>query len=309
MKRKFSTVIFFFLLIGIAQASSPIKINVADGNLALKADNISFQKVLEELSNKTGIKVKYIGDIETKNDMVNVNIQSRPFERGVRELLRDWNHVLVKDDKTSAIIKIMILGKLRDGEATNIVDSDGEVMRVATSTLAEPVIQTVRDALQRVNDAKTPERKASAILGLASYQNSDTLGVLKPALDDKDESIRQAALESMRSSYLDDPETLAKVREMALNDPASQRQALEVLVRYDASEEGKSVLQKIAAEGDGATSNFAKQELRRMEHEKATAHTADTQIQQQIAYDAKALSESGRADIPASRVQDNMSVD
>ena len=77
---------------------------------------------------------------------------------------------------------------------------------------------------------------------------------------------------------------MEEVRRLAAEDPDPKVRtaALEVLVRYDESQEGRELLEKLAAAegGDETTRDFAKRHLKRMDAEAAASVAGHLQVNQ-----------------------------
>ena len=90
----------------------------------------------------------------------------------------------------------------------------------------------------------------SALGNLGNHDDERALTALVPALDDVDESSRRSALEALRwqSRTSRNPEAVSRVAEAieTEHDPALQRAALEVLVRYGDPDDVLKVIEPIA---------------------------------------------------------------
>jgi hypothetical protein len=167
---------------------------------------------------------------------------------------------------------------------------EGEVMMIGPNDAPpgqpggeqEPTLP--RDESDRVSGAISAAKNASdqdalvgALRNLGQFQDSRTVEVLLPALKSETPEVRMAALEAMRWGTVSDSNALEEVRYLAERepDPMVRGAALEVLVRYDTTDEGRKLLERLTEESEADIRDFAREHLNRMDAEARTALGAE----------------------------------
>lgn len=119
------------LITNSLHAQTGIEINAENGNLSVKANNISASELAVELSNTLGITVVVTGDAETR---VNLDIVEEPLETALGKL--SPNNMLVRDSSASEIIEVVLMM----GEGQNGSQSSGSEQFLPTGSPAEEVL-------------------------------------------------------------------------------------------------------------------------------------------------------------------------
>ena len=274
-----------FLMIGATNASL---ITVHSGMISVHVKEAPLGEILKAIGDQTGIMFIVMEEMAVEEVRVSEEFSDLYLEEGVTRLLKGLNYSLMRDQETGALKEVVILGIGTEGETS--VDSLSPAESEADEESSEnPGYEEAGDQVtQAVNEAltaKEPGEQVESLLKLNDMQHAGTVDVLTPILQSEHAEVREATLEAMRWGRVEDAPTLAEVRRLAAedSDPNVRRAALEVLIRYDTTQEGRALLEKVA-EGKGEDSRFqgfAKQHLRRMDEEAAAVAAGDPQVDQQ----------------------------
>jgi len=273
----------------IAAAPAPVA-QVHDGKLTVHAESAPLSDVLIEIGRQAGLTIalageKKTGEVAMPDDLVSDDFVDLPLEQGIARLLAGWEYSWVKDLTTGALKEVYLRARMNPVPGIPLPSSGPEL---GPPRLSErPTVREGRatgDPLGRAIDAARtttdPERQAEALASLGNFQDTRTLEVLRPALQSDHQEVKRAVLEAMRDGGVQDPVALEEVRRLAEQDPDAsvQAAALEVLVRYDSSREGRALLEKLAEEEQGVFRDFAQQHLQRMDEEEQASRSGADQI-------------------------------
>jgi len=281
-----------FLLTG---ASFGPQVTVHSGMLTVRAKRVPLVEVLAAVSDQAKVKFTVVGEWKVDEVLISDDFAGLPLERGIARLLRGVSYSLI-GDKAGALRKVVILGRGTSAGSTRndaayaapagseapdntpaVSEGPEEAESHETSSPPETTEDRLAEAITAAKAAQNPDEQVDALLKLGDYQDNRALGALTPALQSPHAAVRSAALEAMRRGTVQEPSALIDVRRMASHDPDQEvrRSALEVIVRYDKTPEGRALLERLTAGGDEALRDFATRELGRMDEEAAEAG-ADT---------------------------------
>jgi HEAT repeat protein len=223
-----------------------------------------------------------IGGIPVSDDFT-----ALPLAQGIVRLLRravqSPSYTLITDNNTGALLAVYILDSASGTSPAAVagrLSPPGAAAREYSA--ARPGSITSSTEATHVDQAtQSPEAQAIALRALRDVQDPRTLQTLQSALQSEVTDVRKAALEALRGGIGQETEVLAEVRTVAAHDvePAVRQAALEVLVRYDESAATHALLEALAAEEEGASRDFARRELQRLEEEEEAHSRPDPQIQ------------------------------
>jgi len=295
----FLAMISWVLLMG---ASFGPQVTVHSDMLAVRAKEVPLSEVLAAISDQAKVKFTVVGEGKVDEVLISDDFAGLPLERGIARLLKGLSYSLIAD-KAGVLRKVIILGRGTSGGSTRgdtsamlenrpEAESVGDRMAEAsTAAMLEnrPVAESheasfesetaddrLAEAITAAKAAQNPEEQVNALLKLGDYQDNRTLEALMPALQSPHTEVRKAGLAAMRWGTVHDASALNDVRRAAEYDPdpGVRRSALEVLVRYDETPEGRALLERLAEGGDEAFRELSKEHLRRMDEE-AAASTSD----------------------------------
>jgi hypothetical protein len=270
-------------LMGAADAP---KVTVDSGQLFVSAKEVPISQVLEAIGEQTNIKFIVMENEMVEQLRVSEEFTNLPVELGIARLLKGFSYSVLRDEQSGAVKQVVIL---RTGTPDALTDNEPASSQLkpepeshGSSALAAD--DRVEQAIDAALSARDPEEQVELLVELGELQQTRTLEVLTPLLHSKNAEVREATLEAMRWGTVQEASTLEEVRRLAAEDPDSQVRgaALEVLVRYDKSQEGRALLEKLAAAegGDDNFRDFAKRHLQRMDAEAAASVAEDLQVNQ-----------------------------
>ncbi len=184
----------------------PLVLSVRGDRISVKIDHVSLQEVLAELARQVPLTVYVAGPVA--QEPVAMTFRNLPLEEGVKRILEGKQYVLIHDRPSSAngapgggrIVKILVMPRV--GSPSGIAALETKKPR---PPVASPVRQTVTpvakgpklEQLRRqALEAKNPSDRAEALEALSEQgKGEEVLPTLAKALQDKDESVREVALE------------------------------------------------------------------------------------------------------------------
>lgn len=194
---------------------------VRDNFLTVKVKGMSLKKVLEEITKQIPIKLVFF---VSEEDLIMADFTGLPVEKGLKQLLRNYNYTIVKGteklkDGGHEITKIIILSKTggnRNSKAEPMIvaseepiDEDLEVLndedmqdtfeeeaeRVATPGEA-PSIESLRQDLLD----EDPIKREEAVSSLGESGDKTGVYLITEVLrSDKDEGVRMSAADALGS--------------------------------------------------------------------------------------------------------------
>jgi hypothetical protein len=258
------------------------------GKLSISAEEVPLDEILTAIGEQTDVSFLVIVGMAVEEVRISEEFSNLDLEEGITRLLKGLNYSFLRDKESGTLKQVLIAGistkhdSSADSQSSAESLSDEEPSEAAGYEEAgDQVTQAVNEALT----AKEPDEQVELLLKLSEMEHAKTVDVLTPILQSEHAEVREATLEAMRWGRVEDAPTLAEVRRLASedSDPNVRRAALEVIVRYDTTQEGRALLEKVA-EGkveDSRFQEFAKQHLRRMDEEAAAVAAGDSQVDQQ----------------------------
>ena len=235
--------VLWFLVIG----ASPLGIQVQSGKLTVHASGASLRDVLGAITEQGGVTFKTIGRAQIPEASVTEEFTELSMEQGIARLLSRWDYALVKEEGTDRLKEVYIFAsgsgpgsvEVKPGKDTST--GPGSVKEAGGKGPAE---DEIRQAIEEVKKAHTPDEEAKALLNLQHFHDEQTLEeVLRPALLAVSSKVRMAALEVMSLRQVRDPEILDEIRQVSVHDP-------DPAVREKALYISRNVVPDIVHEGD-----------------------------------------------------------
>ncbi len=162
----------------------PFAIQIHDDLLTVKVKDIPLRKVLMEIANQINIKIVFFVSAE---ELFVVDFSSLSMEKGLKRLLRDYNHAFIYDpekDKGSGskIRKIFILSKKE------------EIQNIKVKPTINSAENLVLNSLSKSLNNKDPYIRKEAVYSLGELEDVKSIDLLSEILlNDKDEDVRAAA--------------------------------------------------------------------------------------------------------------------
>jgi len=165
--RLLSAAVLWFLVIG----ASPLGIQVQSGKLTVHASGASLRDVLGAITEQGGVTFKTIGRDEIPEASVTEEFTELPMEQGIARLLSKWDYALVKEEGTDRLKEVYIFAsgggpgsaEVKPGKDTNT--SPGPINE-ARGKGPGPADDEIRQAIEEVKKAHTPDEEAKALLNL-----------------------------------------------------------------------------------------------------------------------------------------------
>lgn len=249
-----------------AYAQEPVALTIADGRLSLDAHDASLQGILDEIGDRTGLRVRMddTGEAQVAGETVTMTLDSVPVEDALRRLLRGKDFVLVYSPSRLSEARVYGRSPERPGS---------EPAPAASVPSAPAGVPENRQAVAQLRNqalsSPDPAARAQALEGLAANADQravrDTLievlehetnpGLLQRALDIVGAD-RTMPLEPVLKLAVGNPAPEVRIKaltalvEQVSRDPRA-RQALEVAAADDAApavrDAAKALLQRAAA--------------------------------------------------------------
>jgi len=243
--------VLWFLVIG----ASPLGIQVQSGKLTVHASGASLRDVLGAITEQGGVTFKTIGRDEIPEASVTEEFTELSMEQGVARLLSKWDYALVKEEGTDRLKEVYIFASGSGPGSAEVKPGPVEVkpgketstgpgsVKEAGGKGPGPADDEIRQAIEEVKKAHTPDEEAKALLNLQHFHDEQTLEVVRPALLAMSSKVRMAALEVMSLRQVRDPEILDEIRQVSVHDP-------DPAVREKALYISRNVVPDIVHEGD-----------------------------------------------------------
>ncbi len=194
-------------------------IHVDDNLLTAKVRDMPLEKVLTEVADQMFMRIIYLVSGE---EPVTIDFSRLPIEKGLKQLLRDYNYALAYDsvdaeNSKSHIRKVFILSKKSDpkvfpvkftpgfaGEASleilkkALEDEDSFIREDAVGAIGalkdESTIELLKGVLLTDEDEYVRER---AVTALGLMKSDDIIEPLMVALQDEDGEVRESAIDAL----------------------------------------------------------------------------------------------------------------
>jgi hypothetical protein len=168
--------------LGIAHSSNRIQISVGDKAVLIMAENVSLRDVLEELSRQTTLLIL---SQQALDEMVTVDIDENSLQAAIRRLLRQKSYMLHQLNYD--------LNRPRGTPYSRLwIFSDDPGNGFWATHAPSELTDYHRLALSE----KGGDRE-EAMYGFAELGGSSVVGYLQQGLSDRDERVRDAAIESL----------------------------------------------------------------------------------------------------------------
>lgn len=235
--------VIWLLVIG----ASPVGVQVQSGKLTVHTRGASLREVLGAITEQGGVTFKTIGRDQIPEGTVTEEFTDLTMEQGIGRILSKWDYALVKEEGTERLKEVYIFAS-GTGAAPVEVKPGAGMMSPGSGPVDEagekgPADDEIRQAIEQVRKAHTPEEEAKALLNLQHFHDEQTLEVLRPALLAVSSKVRMAALEAMFLRQVRDPEILEEIRLASVRDP-------DPAVRQKALYISRNVVPDIVHEGD-----------------------------------------------------------
>jgi len=238
----------WFLVVG----AGPVGVEVQSGKLTVHTKGASLRSVLGAITAQGGVTFKTIGGEDLPEALVTEEFSDLTMDQGIARLLSQWDYALIKEEGTDRLKEVYIFSSgSNPGPKEEVKSRTSSVpgsLPGAGSVNAEggkgPMDEEIRQAIDQVKKAHTPEEQAKAMLNLQRFHDEQTLEeVLRPALIAVSPKVRMAALEVMYLREVRDPGILEEIRLVSLRDP-------DPAVREKALFISRNVVPDIIHEGD-----------------------------------------------------------
>jgi hypothetical protein len=174
--------------------SHPFVIRAQDDLLTVRLRDISLEKVLTEIANQTGIQITFYGPMD---GFVSADFSNLPFERGLKRLLRDFNHILIYDKGKGSgqqIRELIIYSEKGKG-----LEKRWEPRSIAPQITPRRGLREVTpDSVVKAMKDEDPAIREEAVDVLAEMEDEKSIVDLSSLLlNDKDSEVRQRAAEAL----------------------------------------------------------------------------------------------------------------
>jgi hypothetical protein len=148
--------------LGAAAAPGAFTLTVAGGRVSLQAEDAPLQRILDEIGDRTGVRVRLDehADPATLNEPVGITLDRVPVEEALRRLLRGKNFVLV--GAPARLSEVRVYSREHAAARTEAAAVSASPGAVATEEMA---LMGLRNSA--LNDA-SPSARARALEGLAA---------------------------------------------------------------------------------------------------------------------------------------------
>ncbi len=182
---------FFF---GVLQAEDNLHVAISDAVVSIKADNVSVKSVLEELSRQAGLVVT---SEDTLPDLVTVDIEEPTLAEAIYHLLRQKSFML---HQVSHVSTRESPGTMPNGRLWILSDDSGNNQHAWT---IQPALRPIRVGNSEMNNYQIlalsdhGRDREDAMVGFGDVGGRSVVEYLQYGLSDPDESVREAAIESL----------------------------------------------------------------------------------------------------------------
>jgi hypothetical protein len=174
--------------------SHPFVIRAQDDLLTVRLRDISLERVLTEIANQTGIQITLYGPMD---GFVSADFSNLPFERGLKRLLRDFNHILIygKGKRSDQQIREIIIYS-EEGKG---LEKRWESRSIAPQITPRRGLKEVTpDSVAKAMKDEDPDIREEAVDVLAEMEDEKSIVDLSSLLlNDKDSEVRQRAAEAL----------------------------------------------------------------------------------------------------------------
>lgn len=174
---------FLCLCYGGISIASPVQLEIKEQSFALKAEAVPLIDILKALADKTGITLKVSSSL---TDPVTCDIRDVSVDKGIMQLLADWNHlILYKKDEVSAPAPatLFVYGRRAEGERLTITPEQGSKPPVA----GQP--PPPNDPMKRYEEGwleksfADEEKLATQVMAIPLSDNPEELGIRITSLE------------------------------------------------------------------------------------------------------------------------------
>lgn len=199
------TIVFLFLpnpIYGLGASGDPqadgppFVVRAKENRLTVKAKDIPFERVLEEIANQIRIEIVLYGP---PGELVSADFSDLPLENGLKRLARNFNYVLIYKPEGANAARLEIKAMLIFSKERNrSKESSGSRVIVpqerASRESGEASFDSVAQALQH----KDAEVRENAVDSLAELKDERATVLLSEVLlSDRDSDVRESAAEAL----------------------------------------------------------------------------------------------------------------
>ena len=217
--RFLSAVVVWFLVVG----ALPLEIQVQSGKLTVHTSGASLRDVLGAITAQGGVAFRTIGQGQIPEATVTEEFTGLSMEQGIARLLSKWDYAMVKEEGTDRLKEVYIFASASGTDSLEVKPGTDTSTGSGSVNEAGGKGQTddeIRQAIEQVKKAQTPDEQAKAMLNLQHFHDDQTLEeVLRPAILAVNPKVRMAALEAIYLRQVRNPEILDEIRLASVRDP------------------------------------------------------------------------------------------
>ncbi len=171
-------------------------VRFADNALTVKVEDISLQKLLDEICRKSGLTmVRYVA----LDERMTLEFHRLSLDEGLRRILRNRSFVLAyvrqtPEERRSAVARRLTLWVLPQGEENISAKKTIVKDTTATARTADKAFAAGISWLQTALSSEAAEDREEAVLALGDSGHAEALAALTLALSDENEEVREAAI-------------------------------------------------------------------------------------------------------------------
>ncbi len=247
---------------GAGDGAAPVRLIVAGEQVSAHLEGVPLGAALQSLSEQSGIQVHVPQAVA--GQPVSARFDDLPLEQALMRLLEGVSHIVLRDDPGGAPIRVWVLSS-----------GHGMAPGAGAHGTSPPAAGSLAfDA----RHAPEPEDRSAALVALSAEDPAQFVAVLSDALNDRDPSVRETAMDLVAYSPEGQPLSRdAKLRlltHIARSDGSAELRADALVLLADMDpERGRAAALHARGDADAGVRTEAEAVLEELEAERSDAAT------------------------------------